>query len=256
MRPRLAVAGHSGTCAGVRPLAGRPRRGARRPGGRAAPSRSAPIDVDRAAKDPAELGRALARPYRDVRRGARPAHGRDRRRNDRRRGGRQAGQRRCPITTTIELGDARRVPRASTRTPPTTAARRSFVGGKLYLRPRYQRWHGRAPETPDEPAALRDRYFEAIARDLGPARARRRADRSRRRRRSPGRAGRKIAVKLAPSPRAAAARAARRSASGARQRTIDGARRRGRARRRQGRAARGEARRHRRRSRATAAGSR
>jgi hypothetical protein len=38
-----------------------------------------------------------------------------------------------------------------------------FSGGKLYLRPRYQRWHGRAPETPEEPAAIREQYFGAIA---------------------------------------------------------------------------------------------
>ncbi|MGN6108397.1 MAG: hypothetical protein ACTHU0_25050, partial [Kofleriaceae bacterium] len=38
-----------------------------------------------------------------------------------------------------------------------------FSGGKLYLRPRYQRWHARAPETTDEPAAVRDQYFGALA---------------------------------------------------------------------------------------------
>jgi hypothetical protein len=39
----------------------------------------------------------------------------------------------------------------------------TFVDGTLYLRPRYQRWHARDPETPDEPAELRDRYFDAVA---------------------------------------------------------------------------------------------
>lgn len=76
----------------------------------------------------------------------------------------------------------------------------TFVGGKLYLRPRYQRWHGRAPETAEEPAQLRDQFFAAIAAtwdllapgaeltDLGAVELL-------------GRPGRKIAVKLSPTPR-------------------------------------------------------
>lgn len=75
-----------------------------------------------------------------------------------------------------------------------------FVGGKLYLRPRYQKWHGRSPETLDEAAQLRDSYFAPIAAtwdlvgpgaeltDKGAVQI-------------AGRPGRKIAVKLAPSPR-------------------------------------------------------
>jgi hypothetical protein len=39
----------------------------------------------------------------------------------------------------------------------------TFTSGKLYLRPRYQRWHARAPEAPDEPVALRDEYAGAVA---------------------------------------------------------------------------------------------
>ncbi len=38
-----------------------------------------------------------------------------------------------------------------------------FVGGKLYLRPRYQRWHERAPEAPDEPEQLEDQFAEPVA---------------------------------------------------------------------------------------------
>lgn len=37
-----------------------------------------------------------------------------------------------------------------------------FTGGKLYLRPRYARWHERAPETEGEPQALRDAFTGAI----------------------------------------------------------------------------------------------
>jgi hypothetical protein len=73
-----------------------------------------------------------------------------------------------------------------------------FTADKLYLRPRYQRWHGRAPEAPDEPIQIRDSFFDAIGAtwellapraeltDQGPAKV-------------AGRAGRKVAVKMAPS---------------------------------------------------------
>lgn len=74
-----------------------------------------------------------------------------------------------------------------------------FTGGRLYLRPRYQRWHGRAPDAATEPDELRDNYFAQLAAvwelvapgaeltDLGPLQV-------------AGRAGRKIEVKLAPTP--------------------------------------------------------
>src|SRR5690606_21534650 len=76
-----------------------------------------------------------------------------------------------------------------------------FLGGKLYLRPRYQRWHERAPETPEEPAELRAQYFGELAAawdllapgaeliDRGPAEL-------------AGRAGRKIELRRAPAPAA------------------------------------------------------
>ncbi|HEY0255441.1 MAG TPA: hypothetical protein VGC41_28120, partial [Kofleriaceae bacterium] len=35
--------------------------------------------------------------------------------------------------------------------------------GKLYLRPRYQRWHERSPETPDEPKQIVDSFYDPIA---------------------------------------------------------------------------------------------
>ena len=38
-----------------------------------------------------------------------------------------------------------------------------FVGDKLYLRPRYQRWHGRAPESAGEPVEIRESFYGAIA---------------------------------------------------------------------------------------------
>lgn len=39
----------------------------------------------------------------------------------------------------------------------------TFVGGKLFLRPRYQRWHVRDPNAPAEPVGLADQFYEPIA---------------------------------------------------------------------------------------------
>ena len=119
-----------------------------------------PIDVDRAAKDPAELGRALARPYR-VTLAALGPHG-------------------ISVNTTIaveeagkpvsELSDHAQIDNSddgayhAVYTNSADYGRETtFTSGKLYLRPRYQRWHARAPEAPDEPAALRDEYAAAVA---------------------------------------------------------------------------------------------
>ena len=79
-----------------------------------------------------------------------------------------------------------------------------FVGGKLYLRPRYQRWHERAPEAPDEPEQLEDQFAEPVAAtwdllapgaELGDRGAVQIA----------GRAGRKIEIKPAATQRKPAA---------------------------------------------------
>jgi hypothetical protein len=157
----------------------------------------APIDVARAARDPAELGRALMRPYRVVLAALGPH---------------TVG---INSTTTVEEG-AQRVSELSDHAQIdngtgdayhavyTNSAdygrETTFLDGTLYLRPRYQRWHARDPESPDEPAELRDRYFDAIAAtwdlvapgaelaDLGPLEV-------------AGRPGRKIEVKRASEPR-------------------------------------------------------
>jgi hypothetical protein len=76
----------------------------------------------------------------------------------------------------------------------------TWSGGALYLRPRYQRWHRRPPETPDEPDNLRDGFADAVfatwdllapgveLTDAGAASV-------------AGRTGRKVVIRLAPSPR-------------------------------------------------------
>jgi hypothetical protein len=84
---------------------------------------------------------------------------------------------------------------------PSAEPKPGKIDGKLYLRPRYQRWHGRAPETPEEPAQIRDSFFSPIAAtwdllapaveltDRGPVTF-------------AGRAARKIEVKQSPTPAA------------------------------------------------------
>jgi hypothetical protein len=159
-----------------------------------------PIDVAKAAKDPAELTRALARPYRDTVAALGPhtyslntTTAVD-----------EAGKRVTDLNdhTVIELGDSGAF-HATYSNSADYGREVLFVGGALYLRPRYQRWHGRSPQTPDEPVTVRDTFFDAIAAtwdlvepgteltDAGAVQI-------------SGRAGRKIVVKLAPEPRPAA----------------------------------------------------
>ncbi|MBV8757036.1 MAG: hypothetical protein JO257_07170 [Deltaproteobacteria bacterium] len=155
------------------------------------------IALDRAVKDPAELTRALSLTKRQV---------------DAVLGlhtvavstqtiVEEAGK---PVSdlsdhTTIELGEA-----GSFHAVYTNSADYGreviYVSGQLYLKPRYQRWHQRAPEGPDEPAQIEDDMYGAIAAtwdlfapgaeltDQGAAQV-------------GGRPGRKIAVKLSPSPK-------------------------------------------------------
>ncbi len=156
-----------------------------------------PINVEQAAKDPAELTRALARPYRDTVAALGPhtfslntTTSVD-----------EAGKRVTDLSdhTVIELGDKGAF--HATYTNSADYGREVlFLDGKLYLRPRYQRWHGRAPETADEPVTVRDTFFESIAAtwdllapgteltDAGAVQV-------------AGRTGHKIVVKLAPTPR-------------------------------------------------------
>ena len=154
------------------------------------------IAVDRAAKEPAELGRALAQPYRRVLTDLGPHTATLAATTTVEEAGKPVSS--LGDTTTIEIGDAGAF-HAIYGNDADYGREVIFVGGKLYLRPRYQRWHGRAPESTDEPAALRDQFFEPIAAtwdllapgielsDKGPADA-------------GGRPGRKIAIGLSPKP--------------------------------------------------------
>jgi len=161
------------------------------------PKPAAKLDVDGAARDPAELARALASTHTSVI-AAIGVHAatidtqtivED--------GGKQISL--LSDHARIELGEAASYQAVYTNSG-DYGRETTFVGGKLYLRPRYQRWHVRAPEAPDEPAELRDQYFGAVAAtwdlvgfaaeltDRGPVQV-------------GARTGRKIEVKLAPGPR-------------------------------------------------------
>jgi hypothetical protein len=157
----------------------------------------APIDVDRAAIEPAELGRALVRPYRVVLAALGPhviaIHSATL--------VEEAGKPVSDLSDQAQIENGDDGAYHATYTNSADYGRETtFVDGKLYLRPRYQRWHARGPEAPDEPAALRDQYFDAIAAtwdllapgaelaDRGPIEVL-------------GRAGRKIAVQRSAEPR-------------------------------------------------------
>jgi hypothetical protein len=120
----------------------------------------APIDVARAAKDPAELGRALARPHGAVVAALGPHVVKIAMTTAVLEDGKQLSA--LDEKTLIELGE-RGAFHALYTNSADYGSETIFTGGKLYLRPRYQRWHERAPEEPEEPAAIRDRAFGGIA---------------------------------------------------------------------------------------------
>lgn len=157
---------------------------------------ASPIQPARAAKDPAELARALMRPHHEIA----AALGLHRATIASKTTVVEAGQVVTDLgdQTTIELGDGGTYHAVYENTA-DYGREVTFVGDTLYLRPRYQRWHARAPQTADEPVALRDSFFAPIAATwdlLGPAvelTDQGTVDVG-------GRAGRKIAVKRSPRP--------------------------------------------------------
>jgi hypothetical protein len=156
----------------------------------------APIDVDRATKEPAELGRALARPYRAMLAALGPHTVAINSATTVEEAGKPVSD--LSDHAQVDHGDDGAYHAVYTNSA-DYGRETTFVDGKLYLRPRYQRWHARGPEAPDEPAALRDQYADPIAAtwdllapgveltDGGPIEV-------------AGRHGRKIAVTRAPEP--------------------------------------------------------
>jgi hypothetical protein len=158
---------------------------------------STPINVDKAAKDPAELSRALARPYRELiaKVGPHTYSINSETVVD------EAGKNVETLSdhTTIELG-AKDAYHAAYTNSADYGREVIFDGNTMFLRPRYQRWHGRAPESPEEPAQVRDSYFEAIGATwdlLAPGAELTDGGATQ----VAGRPARKVIVKLAPSPR-------------------------------------------------------
>jgi hypothetical protein len=158
---------------------------------------TAPIDVARAAKDPAELSRALARPYGNLV----AALGPHTYAVNSETAVDEAGK---PVETlsdhtTIEVG-AKDAYHAVYTNSADYGREVIFDGTTMFLRPRYQRWHGRAPESPEEPAQVRDSFYDPIGAtwdllapgaeltDGGATQA-------------AGRPAHKVIIKLAPSPR-------------------------------------------------------
>lgn len=157
----------------------------------------APIDLDAATKDPAELSRVMAASHAAVLT-ALGAHAWSIETHTIvEEGGKPVSD--LADKTTLEMGDKREF-HALYENSADYGREAIFAKQKLYLRPRYQKWHGRLPETFEEPGQLRDSYFSPVAAtwdliapateltDKGAVQV-------------AGRAGRKIMVKLAPSPR-------------------------------------------------------
>ncbi|MGE0400207.1 MAG: hypothetical protein AB7T06_26060 [Kofleriaceae bacterium] len=119
-----------------------------------------PITTARAAAEPAELSRALMQPFDAVI----AALGPHRTQMTQVTVVEEAGKVTSELTetTVIELGDKA----AYHGTYGNTAdygREVIFDGTSLFLRPRYQRWHQRAPESPTEAAEQRDKFYAPIA---------------------------------------------------------------------------------------------
>ncbi|HEY1558362.1 MAG TPA: hypothetical protein VGF94_26230 [Kofleriaceae bacterium] len=161
-------------------------------------TKSDPIDVDRAARDAGELGRALALPEHVYAAALGPHAFAIATATTVTEGGKTVED--LSDHLALELGDQGTYHALYTSSA-DYGREVTWLGGKLYLRPRYQRWHERGPETPDEPEHLRDELCDAIGatwelvapaaevNDLGVAQA-------------AGRAGRKIQIRLAPDAKA------------------------------------------------------
>jgi hypothetical protein len=154
------------------------------------------IDVARAADEPAELARAFARPYGKLLAELGPHTVSIKTSTIVEEAGKPVSQ--LTDETTLENG-AEGAFRGVYASSADSGREVVVTGGQLYLRPRYQRWHRRAPETAGEPAELRESFYAAIPAtwelvghaaeltDRGVVQV-------------AGRSGRKIEVKLSPSP--------------------------------------------------------
>ena len=155
----------------------------------------AKIDVAKAAAEPAELTRALSRPYARVLAALGPHAITIKTQTVVDEAGKPVSD--LSDESTIENGDTDTYRAVYTNTA-DYGRETIYLANKLYLRPRYQRWHGRAPETTAEPTEIRESFYGAIPAtwdllgyaaeltDRGVVQV-------------AGRSGRKIELKLSPS---------------------------------------------------------
>lgn len=125
----------------------------------AEPERDQPVDLARASRDPAELGRGLGRKYQGTIEALGPHS--------------------ITIATkTIVTSGTAAISELSDKSVLELGAGGAwhglyensedlgretlFIKDTLYLRPRYQRWHQRAPETALEPTKARDAYVDGV----------------------------------------------------------------------------------------------
>lgn len=153
------------------------------------------IDVTRAATEESELARTLTRPYEKVLTDLGPHNITIKTETVVDEAGKPVSE--LSDESTILNGDKGTYRAIYTNTA-DYGREAIFLGDKLYLKPRYQRWHGRAPESSTEPFDLRESFYGAIPAtwdligyaaeltDRGVVQA-------------SGRTGRKIEVKLSPS---------------------------------------------------------
>lgn len=152
------------------------------------------IDVAKAAGETSELARALAKPYANVlaELGAHEIRIKTETKVD------EAAKQVSELADEAEIHNGAEDSYRAVYTNTADYGRETiYTGGKLYLRPRYQRWHGRAPEAASEPAEIRQSFYGAIPAtwdlvgyaaeltDKGVVQV-------------AGRSGRKIEIKLAP----------------------------------------------------------
>jgi len=162
----------------------------------APPVESAGVKIDRAVADARELARAFAIPHHLVTKQLGPHTVKITSRYEVKEGDKVVDQ--LSDETTIELGagDAYHAAYANTADYGREVI---FEGGSLFLRPRYAKWHRRAPNDEHEAAAIRDHmyavlgdYFDVVAHaaEVSAKGATKAA----------GRDGRQVEIKLAPSP--------------------------------------------------------
>lgn len=118
------------------------------------------IDVADAAKDPRELGRALALPHSRLGAALGPHHLAVTSSFEVTEAGQVVEQQRDDLTLDFASPEAWR---GVSNNSSDYGREVIFVDGSLYLRARYQRYHQRPPTTAAEPAAQRDRFADAAA---------------------------------------------------------------------------------------------